>query len=59
MIGCKLFTVFHMTGILIVEDVRLQYFDNCMAIKYETINTVFHYSSWLLLHVYSIIHIIN
>jgi hypothetical protein len=46
MIGCKLFTVFHMTGILIVEDVELQYFDNCMAIKYETIiNIVFHYSN--------------
>ena len=37
--------LFHMTGILIMEDVRLQYFDNCMAIKYETINIVFHYSS--------------
>ena len=30
--------VFHMTRILIVEDVGLQYFDNCMAIKYEKIN---------------------
>ena len=31
-----------------MEDVRLQYFDNCMAInsiKYETINIVLHYSS--------------
>ena len=28
-----------------VEDVRLQYFDYCMAMKYETINIVFHYSS--------------
>ena len=34
-----------MTGILIVEDVGLQYFDNCMAIKYETINIVLHYSN--------------
>jgi hypothetical protein len=34
-----------MTGILIVEDARLQYFDNYMAIKYETINIVFNYSS--------------
>ena len=42
-----------------MEDVRLQYFDNCMAIKYETINIVFHYSSYLLLHVYSIIQITN
>ena len=32
----------------------LQYFDNCMAIKYEEINIVFNYSSYryLLLHVY-------
>ena len=29
-----------------MEDVRLQYFDNCMAIKYETISIVFHYSSY-------------
>ena len=58
---CKLFTVFHMTGILIMEDVGLQYFDNGMAITYETINIVFHYSNYryLLLHVYSIIQIIN
>ena len=37
-----------------MEVVRLYYFDNCMAIKYEAINMVFHYSSYryLLLHVY-------